>query len=73
MKKFVVRFQRQFVKGTLTGLCIDAQLGFATREAANEYFEFLVAHEKKPVEAYGGADYLCLNPAIHAYGEAGAA
>ena len=57
--KYVVKFSKFIVKGTLKGMMIDTQLSFATLEAATDYVGHCIAHVEKPVKAIGNGDYTC--------------
>lgn len=57
--KYVVKWSKEFVTGHLKGIWYDSSLGFECLDSATRYVAFLHEHKEKPVEAFGGSDYLC--------------
>lgn len=59
MNKYIVKWTKEFVSGTLDGITYDTELEFDSLDSATRYVTFLHEHKTDPVLAFGGSHYLC--------------
>lgn len=66
---YQVKFTKEFVSGHIKGLTYDSAMLFNNKTSAENYVAFLKKHHEKPVRAFGGADYVCINVRLFEIGE----
>ena len=59
MHKYIVKWTKEFVSGTLEGITYDTELEFDSLDRATQYVAHLHDHKAEPVQAFGGSHYLC--------------